>query len=119
MTDIFQREEGFVIPSNGVEITNEGKTSLVRVNIVAKEMPEDSENGHSVQQYECELYRINNPVTYASIVSAVVRDKYSADAVEAILLNHGDGNEEHNEEFDALQEWRKYAKEVAHKVINK
>lgn len=53
----------------------------------------------------------------AHLISAIIRTKYSADDVEAIILNHGDGDEEHDRDYAELQQWRKHAKEIAKTVI--
>lgn len=117
MKDIFQKEEGYVVPSNGIEIVNEGNESLLRINITKITMPEDDDN--YIDQYECDLYRIQNPMTYKNIVSSIIRSKYSADDVEAIILNQGDENEDHDLEYMELQEWRTQAKNIAKYVIDK
>lgn len=66
--------------------------------------------------YEYDTATVDTPATYGGIVSAIVRDKYSEDEVEAIILN-GNDTPEHQAEYEALQDWRKTAKEVAHKVV--
>lgn len=54
---------------------------------------------------------------YSHLVSAIIRTKYSADDIEAIILNRGDGDQEHEEQYEALQQWRRHAKELAKSVI--
>lgn len=61
--------------------------------------------------------RVEQPLEYGKVVSAIVRAKYSADEVEAIVLNHGDGDAEHDAEYLALQEWRSEAKVIAKQVV--
>lgn len=53
---------------------------------------------------------------YPTIVTAIIRTKYTEDDVEAILLN-GIDTPEHKAEYDTLQAWRKTAKQIAHQVI--
>lgn len=53
---------------------------------------------------------------YGSIVSAIVREKYSQDRVEAILANNA--IEAESEEMEEFQAWRVHAKEVAHELID-
>lgn len=53
--------------------------------------------------------RVEQPLEYGKVVSAIVREKYSADEVEAIILN-GDDTE--------LQRWREHAKVVAQTVLD-
>ncbi len=55
--------------------------------------------------------------SWPQLVSSMVRACYSADDVEAIILNHGDGDEKHEAEYNALQEWRKEVKSIAKKFI--
>lgn len=57
--------------------------------------------------------------TYGSFTAGLVRLKYSQDEVEAILANKGDGNEEHQAEFDKYQAWRIQAKEMATEVLSR
>ena len=55
---------------------------------------------------------------YPTLVTAIIRAHYSADEVEAIVANYlSSGNYEHIEEMNALQLWRKHAKELAHEVF--
>lgn len=117
MKEIFQPENGYVIPADGIEVLNEGKTMAVRFDI-AKAAPVETEDGMKMEgQYESEFVRLNRADwNYAGVVNAIVRDKYSESQVEAIILN-GTDTEEHAAELTALQNWRKKAKEVAKKVI--
>lgn len=57
-------------------------------------------------------------ISYASIVDYVVRERYSASQVEAIVNNYlsDTTNEEYLKEFNDTQEWRKQAKSIAKKV---
>ena len=57
-----------------------------------------------------------NAIDYGSIVSAIVRDRYPQDRVEAILAN-GTDTEAHAAEFAEFQQWRAKAKEVATAAI--
>ena len=59
------------------------------------------------------------PPTYGEIVSAIIRGRYSADDVEAITNNYLlDGSEIHTQEWRAMQQWRKDAKELAKSVLS-
>lgn len=55
--------------------------------------------------------------TYDEFTAGLVRTRYSQDQVEAILANHGDGDAEHEAEFEAYQAWRKTAKEQAKELL--
>ena len=63
------------------------------------------------------FYRHENPLTeddYGAIVSTIVRAKYSADSVEAIMQNYiTSKTSEHKAEWSELQAWRETAKELA------
>lgn len=73
-------------------------------------------DGETIEQLVCENVDIVGAIDYGKVVSAVVRDKFSADSVEAILANHAEGT--HQEDYDAYQEWRAKAKQIAHTVTD-
>lgn len=73
-------------------------------------------DGETIEQLVCENVDIVGAIDYGKVVSAVVRDKFSADAVEAILANHAEGT--HQEDYDSYQEWRAKAKQIAHTVTD-
>lgn len=52
------------------------------------------------------------------IVNNIIREKYSASQVEAIVNNYlsDTTNKEYLKEFNDMQEWRKQAKSIAKKV---
>lgn len=55
---------------------------------------------------------------YGTIVSAIVRSRYSVDDVEAIQLNYMESNTtEHKNEFASLRDWRAFAKDKAKEAI--
>lgn len=91
-------------------VQNEGLTTIISFN----ENIITEKDGQKTYEYETVI--VNNPLTYGGIVSAIVRDKYSEDDVEAIILN-GTDTPEHKAEYETLQMWRKTAKEIAHKVL--
>ena len=68
--------------------------------------------------------RIEEPLTYEAIIRAIVRSRYSADEVEAILLNAqlsadeaGEKAEEYRSELAGLQAWRAEAKRIADQAM--
>lgn len=79
---------------------------------------EETENG-----WECEESCFNHkePLTendYGKVVAFLVREKYSADDVEAIQQNYIESKTtEHKNEFTALREWRVQAKGMARQVL--
>lgn len=52
------------------------------------------------------------------IIDTIIRERYSASQVEAIVNNYlsDTTNEEYLKEFNDMQEWRKEAKNIAKKV---
>ena len=55
---------------------------------------------------------------YDEIVKTIIRSRYSSDDVEAIIGNYlADGSAKHVEEYEAWQQWRIIAKELARKVV--
>ena len=56
---------------------------------------------------------------YDDFVAGLVRLKYSQNQVEAILLNYGDGSEEHLAEYNELQLYRKECKQIASEVLSR
>lgn len=87
-------------------------TTVIRFNI------EEVEGGYECDEVE---YTHKEPLTeddYASMVSALVRSKFSQDEVEAIQLNYMESKTtEHKNEFAALKAWRAIVKERARAVI--
>lgn len=69
----------------------------------------ETEGGY--ESYElCVGFNDPSQVSYDNIVSNIVRQKYSSDAVEAILNNYLNDPEAGREEFEDLQDWRAQAK---------
>lgn len=61
--------------------------------------------------------RVDNLI-YDEIVSAIIRDKYSNDKMQAIINNQLlEPSEEHVKEFMEMQEWRKFAKSYAKEIL--
>lgn len=115
----FQRPNTWSIPEKKFELENCGNTSILYANIEEFKMDHDESLGEPAsKQYTADIFIVNNPITYSSIVSAVVRDKFSADDVEAILLN-ADDTEEHKKKHEELNEQRAYAKGIAKVVTSK
>ena len=102
-------------------VNHEGNTVRIEfgyepVEVTTQPMHEGDEP-QTKTEYVGYTVRVEQPLEYGKVVSAIVREKYSADEVEAIVLNHGDGNAEHEAEYAGLQEWRKHAKEIAKGVV--
>lgn len=107
----------------------EGKEVRVNFDIVAETVSvstgeEDGEETTEEQEvYEAYVVRVEQPLGYDKVVNAIVSAAYPSDKMQAIINNHlldsedDDDYEAHTEEFEAMQQWRKHAKEVAREVI--
>ena len=119
MKEIFQVEGGYVIPSDKVEVKHTNGRFIVRFGIEKYEHVAVDEMAHDNNPIMMACERIElNAIDYPSIVSAIVRCKYSQSAIEAIVLNDSD-TEEHASEYAALQAWRSEAKRIAKIVVDK
>ena len=85
------------------------------VEVTTQPMREDEEP-QTKTEYHGHTVRVEQPLEYGKVVSAIVRAKYSADDTEAIVLN-GSDTPDHEAEYTALQQWRSHAKEVAKQVL--
>ena len=59
---------------------------------------------------EADEVTVNDPLNRSEVISAIIRDKYSADQVEAIIANYMAGDDDQMIEY---QRWRNLAKAVA------
>ena len=119
MKEIYQVADGYQIPSEKVEVKHTNGRFVVRFGIelyeheVADEMAHDNEP----LMMACERIELE-AIDYPSVVSAIVRCKYSQSDIEAIVLN-GSDTDEHASEYAALQSWRVEAKRIAKIVVEK
>jgi len=92
-------------------ITDEGKNVLICFD--EKEVIIDD-----IVKYEYESVRVEKPYTYSKIVSALVNDHYTNDDMQAIINNHLAGYDDHEPEYQRMQEWRIKAKAIATEICN-
>lgn len=102
---------------------------LTKAERKANEIPDKEldENGNEIKKEawtaHVAVYRHDEPLTeadYGPIVSAIIRSRYTADDVEAIINNYvAEQNEEHSREFESLQSWRATAKTAARIAVGK
>lgn len=97
----------------GVVVLREG--AITRINFDYDTETKEVD-GEEIEVLVFENVDIEGAVEYGKIVSAIVRDKFPQDQVEAILAN-GSDTPEHAAELETFQEWRAKAKEIAHAVI--
>ena len=90
------------------------------------DMSESDDDSKAVTAYSYEGTEIDGSTkieaesaSYREFVNGLVRTKYSQGDVEAILCNHGDGNQEHETEYQVFQEWREQAKQMARELLDR
>ena len=119
MKEIFQVEDGYQIPSDQVSVQHINGRFVVRFNIEKYEHEVSDEMQHDNEPLMMACERIElEAIDYPSVVSAIVRCKYSQSDIEAIVLN-GSDTEEHATEYQTLQAWRAEAKRIAKIVVSK
>lgn len=111
--------------------------NYVRINFDVEQIElengtDSDENKSTIRMaYAAYVVRIEQPVERGKVIDAIVTAVYPTDKMQAIINNHfanlakiADGkkldadDEEHEAEYDAMQEWRTKAKAVAKDVID-
>lgn len=119
MKEIFQVANNYKIPSDKVEVKHTNGRFVVRFGIQKYEHAASEEIQHENEPLMMACERIEfEAIDYPSVVSSIVRCKYSQSDIEAIVLN-GSDTEEHAAEYAALQAWRSEAKRIAKIVVGK
>ena len=108
-------------------VENEGKTILVRFGAEERKV---EVKGKEMTVYDGYSIRISQPLSKDKIVDAIITGRYPTDKMQALINNHfanlakiADGkpldadDEEHEAEYEAMQDWRTKAKAVATDVI--
>ena len=97
-------------------VNYETNTNLICFNeeVINKPAMEEGAEPKTMYLYDCA--RVKKGAGYGEIVTAIIRARYTADQVEAIVLN-GSDTPDHEAEYTALQEWRAEAKRVAKQVL--
>ena len=110
--------------------------NVVRINFdveqieLANNMDSNEGKKSSRKAYAAHVVRISQPVSRDKVIDAIVSEAYPTDKMQAIINNHfanlgviADGGTldadelAHEEEYIAMQEWRKKAKSVASDVM--
>lgn len=116
-------------------IEYEGNTIRINFDVEQIELENnmDSSEGKKATRmaYAAHVVRIEQPVERGKVVDAIVSSAYPTDKMQAIINNHfanlakiADGkkldadDEEHEAEYNAMQDWRTKAKAVATDVID-
>ena len=115
-------------------VENEG--NVVRINFDIEQVDLttsiDGSDGKNTTRkaYTAYVVRIESPLSRDKVIDAIVSAAYPADKMQAIINNHlfnlsavayshnlDDNEVEHENEYLAMQEWRKKAKEIALRVM--
>lgn len=112
---------------NKPALTNiEGRVVRINFDVEESDTVIDNANGENSDEepvtktvYEAYVVRVEQPVTYDRVVSAIINEAYSQDEMQAIINNHilADEDTDHETEFNEMQQWRKHAKEIARLVV--
>ena len=119
MKEIYQVEDGYVIPSEQVSVQHTNGRFIVRFGIhqYEHEASDEMKYDNEPPMMQCERIELE-AIDYPSVVSSIVRCRYSQSDIEAIVLN-GSDTDEHASEYAALQAWRAEAKRIAKIVVGK
>lgn len=115
-------------------IEYEGNTIRINFDVEQIELENSMDSNESKNAtrmaYAAHVVRIEQPVERGKVIDAIVTAVYPTDKMQAIINNHfanlakiADGkkldadDEEHEAEYDAMQEWRTKAKAVAKEVM--
>lgn len=114
-------------PEQGIEIVREGEVTRVYFDF------EDMENtiamGDDAPVTEeittAEVVDVVGLAGYGQIASAIINDRYTNDQMQAVIANWLNASaiddetkrSEYIAEYDAMQQWRKHAKEIARKAV--
>lgn len=112
------------MPANGILSIKEGSLLRLFFDFVAIPPTEDSSNEN---QYTCENVDVQGS-HYGSIISAIVKGKYSDNQKDAIFANYEESKDsssdltdekraEYLKEYADFQTWRKKAKDIAGNLI--
>ena len=116
-------------------IEYEGNVARINFDVeqieLANNMDGNSGKKASRKAYAAHVVRVSQPVSRDKVIDAIVSEAYPTDKMQAIINNHfanlgviADGGTlkdadelAHEEEYVAMQEWRKKAKSVASDVM--
>lgn len=110
----------------------EGKVIRINFDVDVAELPSGGTDNEDAKRTAFSAYvvRVEQPLERGKIIDAIVSAAYPSDKMQAIINNHfanlakiADGKKldadelSHEEEYNAMQEWRKKAKSVASDVM--
>lgn len=109
----------------------EGKSIRINFDVDVTELASGTDNEELKRTaFSAYVVRVEQPLERGKVIDAIVSAAYPSDKMQAIINNHfanlakiADGkkldadDEEHEAEYNAMQEWRKKAKVVASDVM--
>lgn len=110
----------------------EGKSIRINFDVDTAELPGGGTDNEDAKRTAFSAYvvRVEQPLERDKVIDAIVSAAYPSDKMQAIINNHlvnlatlADGGKldedelAHEEEYKAMQEWRKKAKSVASDVM--
>lgn len=110
----------------------EGKNIRINFDVDVAELPSGGTDNEDAKRTAFSAYvvRVEQPFERDKVIDAIVSAAYPSDKMQAIINNHlvnlatlADGGKldedelSHEEEYKAMQEWRKKAKSVASDVM--
>lgn len=113
-------------------VEREGKNIRINFDVDVAEFPSGDTDNEELKRTAFSAYvvRIEQPLERDKVIDAIVSAAYPSDKMQAIINNHlvnlatlADGGKldedelAHEEEYKAMQEWRKKAKSVAGDVM--
>ena len=105
-------------------VTSEGNNKLITFDVEEVKLKNEAmgEGGKATEttQYAAYCVRVDEPVTRDRIIAAIITAAYPMDEMQAVQNNYmfDPSDEEHKAEYNAMQQWRTHAKEIASKVMN-
>lgn len=112
-------------------LEREGKSIRINFDVDVTELPSETDNEEVKRTaFSAYVVRVEQPLERGKVIDAIVSAAYPSDKMQAIINNHfanlakiADGkkldadDEEHEAEYNAMQEWRTKAKSVASDVM--
>lgn len=108
-----ERELSYNIDDNGNAIPKEIEVEKTKTHIVCDLVA----NFYPKRELTVEQIAKQKEKQYYALTTKYIRQKYDANAVEALLSNYAEDREKYQEEFNAFAMYRKECKAKAHKEV--
>ena len=108
-TEIINEKWAEIFADEGKELARkaDGKPVGTKARVLRENLGEWTETDPA------EIEAAEEAARYKARVVALIRERYDADDETALLANHGDGDQEHAEEYAAWQAYREQCKQRA------